>query len=292
MRRRCSIGSPALVVRPLRDGIRVGQWSDGYSAVVCGPSTVDFLEISFYLCSLISRAMTELTRAMAETNQQGFAVVQQYFTKRTLDALLREHDRLESGEPSMGNLLNRSDVVRDMAVDPGILNLVKSIIGREAIPVTAFFLNKTKDNNWALPWHQDIKVAVDAFAEAEGYSGWTNESGIAHVIPPPRFLDKMLSVRFNLDDSDNENGGLQVLPGTHQEGMLSNEALTFKVKTIPPLLCASPARSITLLKALTVHRSEASHTLRNRRILQIEYCGERLHNDLKFYDLSRQATAQ
>lgn len=234
--------------------------------------------------------MTDLTSAIAATNQHGFAVVRQYFTTQTCDNLLREYDRIETGAPSMGNLLNRSDVVRGMAFEPRILNLVKSIIGGEAIPVTAFFLNKTQHNNWALPWHQDIRVAVEAFAEAEGYSGWTNESGILHVIPPPRFLDKMLSVRFNLDDSDHENGGLQVLPGTHQEGLLSTEALTSKAKTVAPLLCASPARSITLLKALTVHRSEASQTLRNRRILQIEYCGERLHDKLEFYDLSGQTT--
>ncbi|MBT1698061.1 phytanoyl-CoA dioxygenase family protein [Fulvivirgaceae bacterium PWU4] len=236
--------------------------------------------------------MTDLTSAIAETHQQGFAVVQQYFTTQTLDDLLREYDRIETGAPSMDNLLNRSDVVRDMAFEPRILNLVKSVIGGAAIPVTAFFLNKTQDNNWTLPWHQDIKVAVDSFAEAEGYSGWTNESGILHVIPPPRFLDKMLSVRFNLDDSDDENGGLQVLPGTHQEGLLSNEDLDHKVKTIAPLLCVSPAGSITLLKALTVHRSEASRTLRNRRILQIEYCGERLHDSLKFYDLGRDLSRQ
>lgn len=236
--------------------------------------------------------MTDLTRAIAETNLQGFAVVQQYFTTHTLDILLREHDRVETGEPSMGNLLNRSDVVRGLAFDQDILNLVKNIIGAQAVPVTAFFLNKTQQNNWALPWHQDIKVAVDAFAEAEGYSGWTNESGIMHVIPPSHFLDKMLSVRFNLDDSDDENGGLQVLPGTHKEGMLTNEALTHKINTIAPLLCASPVRSITVLKALTIHRSDVSQTLRNRRILQIEYCGERLHHNLNFYDLSRQILVQ
>lgn len=235
--------------------------------------------------------MTDLTGAIAETNLQGFAVVQQYFTTQTLDVLLREHDRLERGEASLGNLLNRSDVVGNMAFDPVTLNLVKGIIGEEAIPVTAFFLNKTKHNNWALPWHQDIKVAVDAFVEAEGYSGWTNESGIIHVVPPWRFLDRMLSVRFNLDDSDDENGGLQVLPCTHQEGLLSNEALAYKVNMIAPVQCASPAGSITLLKALTLHRSEASRTLRNRRILQIEYCGEQLHDNLKFYDLRRQTTA-
>lgn len=230
--------------------------------------------------------MTDLDSAIAETNEQGFAVVPRYFTPHTLGTLNREYERIERGEASLGSLFRRSAIVREIAFDVPTLGLAKSIVGEQAMPVAAFFLNKTQDSNWALPWHQNTRVAVDAFFETEGYSGWSNESGIMHVVPPARILEQMLIVRFNMDDSDAANGGLQVLPGTHQDGVLNPEDLAFRTRTIVPVYCDCPAGSVTLMKALTVHRSDPSRTSRNRRILQIEYCGEKLHGKLNFYDLA------
>lgn len=229
--------------------------------------------------------MTYFAHAITDTEQEGISGIPDYLCDEDLAALSREYDRIETGKPCWDNLWKRSDVVKKMAFAPRTLQLVKRIIGDAAIPVTAFFLNKTLDNNWQLPWHQNTKVAVNAFNETAGYTGWTNEAGVMHVIPPVEVLEHLVILRFNIDASDETNGGLQVLPRTHKEGILNHAELEHKVKTVTPVFCPSPAGSLTLLKALAVHQSQPSQSGKNRRILQVEYCSKRLHGNLKWYGL-------
>ena len=47
-------------------------------------------------------------------------------------------------------------------------------------------------------------------------------AGISHVQPPRAILEQMLTVRIHLDRTDESNGALKVIPGSHRQGKLSN----------------------------------------------------------------------
>ena len=48
----------------------------------------------------------------------------------------------------------------------------------EARPVRVIAFNKSKANNWTLPWHQDRVVALRERVEMPGFGNWTNKAGI------------------------------------------------------------------------------------------------------------------
>ena len=48
------------------------------------------------------------------------------------------------------------------------------------------------------------------------------KEGIPHVQPPTAILEQMLTVRIHLDRTDESNGALKVIPGSHRQGKLSN----------------------------------------------------------------------
>ena len=54
---------------------------------------------------------------------------------------------------------------------------------------------------------------MQARTAAAGYGPWTVKAGVPHVQPPVAVLEQMLTVRVQLDDSDESNGPLRVAAG-------------------------------------------------------------------------------
>jgi ectoine hydroxylase-related dioxygenase (phytanoyl-CoA dioxygenase family) len=89
---------------------------------------------------------------------------------------------------------------------------------------------------------------------------------------PPSALEQVLAIRIHLDDSNEQNGSLRVLPQTHTLGVLSDDETYDLAKQIPPVDCHVAAGGVLLMKPLLVHcSSKAKSTNAHRRVLQIEY---------------------
>lgn len=129
------------------------------------------------------------------------------------------------GEAAFGirNLLNVVPEIRNLAESNRLKELVESILGTQARVVRGIFFDKTPEANWKVPLHQDLTVAVRQRIETTGFSAWTQKAGTQHVQPPVSILEKMLAVRIHLDDADETNGALKVVPKSHLCGRLSAE---------------------------------------------------------------------
>ena len=71
--------------------------------------------------------------------------------------------------------------------------------------VRALFFDKTPQRNWAVAWHQDRTVTLDRRFRLEGWGPWTVKDGV-NVLAPRHVLDRMVTVRIQLDHSDEGNG--------------------------------------------------------------------------------------
>jgi hypothetical protein len=67
--------------------------------------------------------------------------------------------------------------------------------------------------------------------------------------PPAGILEQMLTVRVHLDDCNPANGPLRVLPGSHQEGRLSDAAIG-RWKQRQPVPCWVGRGGLVLLRPL------------------------------------------
>ena len=63
-----------------------------------------------------------------------------------------------------------------------------------------------------MPWHQDLTISVKEQVEIDGYGPWTVKAGVVNVQPPLSILERMLAIRFHLDDCDERNGVLKGSP--------------------------------------------------------------------------------
>jgi ectoine hydroxylase-related dioxygenase (phytanoyl-CoA dioxygenase family) len=158
-----------------------------------------------------------------------------------------------------------------LAREPAAVALVESIVGPNARAVRGIFFDKTPGANWPVAWHQDLTLAVAERREVEGWSNWSVKAAVHHVQPPPDVLDRMVTLRIQLDNCGDENGPLRVLPGTHRLGRIKADRLAVLRSEIAERACLAPVGSALAFKPLLLHASSAAKAPSHRRVIHLEY---------------------
>lgn len=174
--------------------------------------------------------------------------------------------------------------VNGLACSARLLDLVRPHLPAGPIPVRAIYFDKSAGANWAVAWHQDLTLALRARTEVPGFGPWSTKDGIPHVQPPVELLEQMLTIRLHLDDADESNGALRVLPGSHRRGRLAPVHVQELRAQAPDFLCTAAAGDALLMRPLLLHASSRSTSTRHRRILHIEYAGFTLPHGLVWYE--------
>ncbi len=151
------------------------------------------------------------------------------------------------------------------------LRALLSELGYLPDPLRIVSFDKSEEANWALPWHQDRVVALRERLDVAGYTNWSRKAGIWHCEPPIALPEKMVFVRIHLDDCDADNGCLQLAPRSDRLGRVSaGEAITYGQQA-RALNCTAKRGDVLVVKALTLHRSDASASASRRRAIRVDY---------------------
>lgn len=214
-----------------------------------------------------------------EIAQSGFALIRGVMGREeqeTLRATLGQVD----GAGRRGLL--RLPIVSALAGSERWLGLIRPHLPAEPRPVRAIYFDKSADANWVVAWHQDLTITLHARTETAGFGPWSMKDGVPHVQPPTELLEKMLTIRVHLDDADETNGALRVLPGSHRLGRLTGERIQELRTSRADSLCTAAAGDALLMRPLLLHASHRSTSTRHRRVLHIEYAGFDLPETLRW----------
>lgn len=167
---------------------------------------------------------------LATFERNGFVVVKNALDDETVSFLIEKLSKLKPAEAvsrrnetvyGVRNLLNISPEVKEFSEGETVGKLAENFLDERAKIVRAIYFDKNADANWKVPWHQDLTISVKEKRESKGFSVWTMKAKIQHVQPPVEILEKMVTLRFHLDDADETNGALKVIPKSHTKGRLS-----------------------------------------------------------------------
>jgi hypothetical protein len=223
------------------------------------------------------------SQAEHEVERDGFTVVPGVLSaaeqRELLDAL-----GPVSGAGRRGLLAQPA--VAELAGSDALLALARPHLPAEPLPVRALFFDKSPEANWLVAWHQDLTLALRNRAEVPGFGPWSVKDGVPHVQPPVELLERMLAVRLHLDDADETNGALRVLPGSHRLGRLYATRIQELRAGQPDVLCAVSAGDALLMRPLLLHASSRSSSARHRRVLHIEYAAFCLPEGLSWHEAS------
>lgn len=225
--------------------------------------------------------------------RNGFVLIEHFVDSKTIDSLLGQVanagiDNLGSQRRGrvfgLRDLLNAVPFTRAFANSASIRSLVEPILGSGARVVRAIYFDKHKEANWKVAWHQDVTIAVRDKLDVDGFSAWSIKAGITHVQPPVSVLSNMLTVRVHLDHTDETNGALRVIPGTHCFGRLDSNQISYWKEQQKPVACSVRSGGVVIMRPLLLHSSLPSVNPEHRRVLHFEYSAIDLPGELEWFE--------
>jgi len=204
----------------------------------------------------------------------GFVNLGPVFDAEELAEIGAEYDRLVTFEAqTLGNeedgvypyraMLNfRSPRLAACILEPALLEIAVQLLGDDVRFWWDQGINKAPGSGSAIAWHQD--------------NGYQRGRTAAY-----------LTFWLALDDSDLDNGGLQVIPGSAADGFRRHEwrgvHAVIPEETIPverAIPLDAKAGDVLLFSSLLVHQTAGNHTRdRQRRAWVVQYCPGDMRNE-------------
>lgn len=219
-----------------------------------------------------------LIRQLFET---GYAVVPDLITSAEIDNLARSVDDLRTRSAGTRRLIDAPWCWR-LAERIGHDERLREVLPVGFTPVQCTLFVKSIDKNWLVSLHQDLSIPVAERVDSSECSGWSEKEGEIFVQPPVSVLQGILAVRVHLDDCDELNGALRVVPGSHQLGRLSSEDAVREREARGEISVGVPKGGAMLMRPLLLHASSKALSDSTRRVLHFVFGPEELPERLRW----------
>ena len=199
-------------------------------------------------------------------NQDGFMTGLRLFSPEIITEIRQYFDRLlmatlQSGGSSysISTAHLKHGRVHDLLNHTRLGGVMRDLIGPNVIGWGSHFFCKMPKDGKAVSWHQDV-------------SYW------------PLSDSKTITVWLAIDDSDLENGCMEVIPGSHRNGLVHwresneednnvlNQTIDSKQEWPDPVPLCLEAGEISIHSDLLIHGSKPNQSHRRRCGLTLRYC--------------------
>ncbi|MBE7174206.1 MAG: phytanoyl-CoA dioxygenase family protein [Williamsia sp.] len=213
-----------------------------------------------------------------EFYSNGFAVIKGIYTEEQVESILRQINQANFDKDTFRKSADLFAIRQFLKEVPGVISLVftnklqsilQQLFGGKYFVVKSIYFDKPPTSNWYVSYHQDLTISVDKKPELTGFEFWTTKQNQFAVQPPLDFLRNIVTIRIHLDDTDENNGALKVVPHSHLKGVYRPETVNWAVEQ--EVSCHVPAGGIMLMKPLLLHSSSRTTNNRQRRVIHIEF---------------------
>jgi len=228
---------------------------------------------------------SSLPNMLKKLECKGFAILRHVYSRKEINQMKNHLHLYSTTFPNkelhaLRALLTEIPEMRELIFNENLARILKRM-NPELYLTKAIFFDKTPESNWYVTWHQDTTINVESKTESPGYAGWTKKEGFYGVNPPDEILKNALTIRIHLDDTDEANGALKVIPGS-QNKKLSDQEIQIIAQNSIPFVCELEAGAIHLMRPLLLHASSKSANQKHRRVLHLEFNSSLLPNELKW----------
>ena len=217
---------------------------------------------------------------------KGFFILHHVFTKKEVNqmkSMVYAYFKSKGGSEdthAIRSLLQEIPALKAIVLNSNLVTILKTI-DPDLFLTKAIYFDKTESANWYVTWHQDKVINVTSRRETEGFSGWTKKSGVHGVVPPDDYLKSTVTVRVHLDDTDETNGALKVIPGSHNK-MLADSEIGVITQNSIPYISDVRACGIQVMRPLLLHASSKATSQKHRRVIHLEFNSRMLPNGLEW----------
>ncbi len=221
--------------------------------------------------------------------ENGFTVINNIFSEEEIKKIGEVIQNIDtSGETfrksddlfAIRQFLKEIPEVNDLIFNENIKTIIKEIFGEQYFAVKSIYFDKPEKSNWYVAYHQDLTISVDKKLEIENFGPWTTKQNQFAVQPPLDILENIFTIRIHLDDTDEHNGALKVIPKSHSKGIYRPETIDWSVET--ETICSVGKGGIMIMKPLLLHGSNRTTNGKKRRVIHIEFSDKGLPEELNW----------
>ncbi|WP_343606061.1 phytanoyl-CoA dioxygenase family protein [Fluviicola sp.] len=222
-------------------------------------------------------------------SESGFAILNDVYTADEVQQMLsrienadysKENFRKSEGLFAIRQFLKEIPETAALIFNENLQNVIRELFGSDYFVVKSIYFDKPEGSNWYVSYHQDLTISVDQKTELAGFGPWTKKHGQFAVQPPVDVLENVFTIRIHLDDTDEHNGALKVVPGSHQKQIYRPETIDWSKET--EVVCSVAKGGIMLMKPLLLHSSSRTVDNRKRRVIHIEFSNRELPLELQW----------
>lgn len=224
--------------------------------------------------------------------ENGFSVLSGIYSGSEIGSLIELIGQADASGENFRKSSGLFAIRRFFDAVPGAMNIVfnkrlRTVInafsGADFFVVKSIYFDKPEESNWFVAWHQDLMISVDRKMQLENFGPWTVKQGWFSVQPPVEILENNLTIRIHLDDTDERNGALNVISGSHLKKVYRPEQIDWSREK--EVCCDVPSGGIMLMKPLLLHRSSRTINAQRRRVIHIEFSNCRLPDGLAWAEM-------
>ncbi len=158
--------------------------------------------------------------------------------------------------------------------------VINNLFGQDYFVVKSIYFDKPEKSNWFVAWHQDLTISVDKKLQIDRYGPWTVKQNQFAVQPPIQLLEDNFTIRIHLDNTDEGNGALKVIPASHLKGVHRAENIDWTKET--ETACDVKSGGAMIMRPLLLHSSNRTTNNHKRRVIHIEFSKTELHSGLNW----------
>jgi len=233
--------------------------------------------------------MKDLTLYKQEFEEKGFTVIGDVFSESEVEALLAAIEKADTDKPTFrktGDLFAIRQFLKEvpqalpLVFSERLKTIISDLFGEEYFVVKSIYFDKPGASNWFVAYHQDLTISVDRKVDMEGFGPWSVKQNQYAVQPPLAILQNNFTIRIHLDDTDEYNGALRLVPGSHLKGVCRPETIDWNTEVEET--CKVAKGGVMLMRPLLLHASSRTTNNKKRRVLHIEFSDQSLPEPLQW----------
>ncbi|MFT3823188.1 MAG: phytanoyl-CoA dioxygenase family protein [Chitinophagaceae bacterium] len=218
-----------------------------------------------------------------EFTVQGFAVIDNILHDEEINVLASVIENTATDTPAFRKTADLFAIRRFLKTVPAatplvltsrLTGLIHQLLGKDFFITKSIYFDKPVQSNWFVAWHQDLTISVDKKEPTEGFGPWTVKDEQFAVQPPVNILENNFTLRIHLDDTDEQNGALKVIPGSHLHGVVRPQSIADLASR--EVTCPVPRGGVMLMRPLLLHASGRTTNQQRRRVIHIEFSNTHL----------------
>ncbi len=220
----------------------------------------------------------EFAKNQIHLKEEGFAVIENIYSPKEIEQIVVAIDNADKSKSTFRKFTNlfairqflkEVPIVIPVIFNDNLKSLITRFLGYDYFLVKSIYFDKPEQSNWFVSYHQDLTISVDKKLDLDNYGPWTVKQHQFAVQPPLNILENIFTIRIHLDDTNENNGALKIVPKSHLKGIYRPENIdwTKEIETV----CSVKKGGVMVMRPLLLHSSNRTTNNNKRRVIHLEF---------------------